>query len=368
MYSEENLVRIAKRENNKKRNYLVVNPLQGKHIPVAPGKALALFQALAEICKNEYEGEQALVIGFAETATAIGAAVAIALDSRYIQTTRENIPGAEYLYFSEEHSHASQQKLVRNELDDAAENIKRVLFVEDEITTGKTIWNIINVLEKEYPGKFSFSVASLLNSMDETARERYQIRGISLHYLVRADHGSYADIAERYVEDGNYVPCNRTPYEECHEVKIASGLDARRLVQGAAYQSACQELWQKLQMEWKETDGKKILVLGTEEFMYPALFVAKQLETLGMDVKYHATTRSPIAVSSEREYPLRERYELRSFYEKERVTFLYNLDQYDSVLIVTDAKENGREGIDTLANAIAFKGNRKIMLIRWCRE
>ena len=38
-YVESDLVRIAKRENNTKRNYLVVNPLQGKHIPVQPSKA-----------------------------------------------------------------------------------------------------------------------------------------------------------------------------------------------------------------------------------------------------------------------------------------------------------------------------------------
>ena len=39
-YTEKDLVKIAKRENNTKRNYLVVDPLQGKHIPVVPSKAL----------------------------------------------------------------------------------------------------------------------------------------------------------------------------------------------------------------------------------------------------------------------------------------------------------------------------------------
>lgn len=56
MYTENDLVRIAKRENNRKRNYLVVNPLQGKHIPVSPGKALQVFSELAEaleIYRNE---------------------------------------------------------------------------------------------------------------------------------------------------------------------------------------------------------------------------------------------------------------------------------------------------------------------------
>ena len=49
MYLESDLVRIGKRENNKKRNYLVVNRLQGKHIPVLPSEALSMFDALAEI-------------------------------------------------------------------------------------------------------------------------------------------------------------------------------------------------------------------------------------------------------------------------------------------------------------------------------
>ena len=47
-YQQKDLVRIAKRENNTKRNYLVVDPLQGKHVPVEPSKALNLFKSLAE--------------------------------------------------------------------------------------------------------------------------------------------------------------------------------------------------------------------------------------------------------------------------------------------------------------------------------
>lgn len=92
-YSEKELVRIAKRENNKKRNYLVVNPRQGKHIPVSPSEALELFGQLARQVKDLYKEEKLLTIGFAETATAIGARVASCLGTSYIQTTREEIPG-----------------------------------------------------------------------------------------------------------------------------------------------------------------------------------------------------------------------------------------------------------------------------------
>lgn len=132
MYSEKELVKIAKRENNTKRSYLVVNPLQGKHIPGSPQNILELFDELVKMISEEYKDEELLLIGFAETATAIGAEAAIILDSKYIQTTREIIPNVEYLYFAEEHSHATEQKLVKNDIEFSSWNVDRIVFVEDE--------------------------------------------------------------------------------------------------------------------------------------------------------------------------------------------------------------------------------------------
>ena len=128
-YAEEDLVAVAKRENNKKRTYLVVNRLQGKHVPVSPGKALQMFGCLADVLAEEYREERLLLIGFAETATAIGAAVAEKLGALYIQTTREQIEGVEYFYFSEQHSHATEQKLVKDDLDQAVKNVDRIIFI-----------------------------------------------------------------------------------------------------------------------------------------------------------------------------------------------------------------------------------------------
>ena len=196
MYKEKQLVGIAKRENNTKRKYLVVNRLQGKHIPVRPKEAFQMFSELAAQVREAYAGERLLLVGFAETATAIGAALATELDTLYIQTTREDVSGAEYLYFSESHSHATEQKLVRNELDGRIEAIDRIVFVEDEVTTGNTILKIVNLLAAEYPGKTAFAVASLLNGMQEEALEVYRKRKIPVHYLVKTDHSSYTQAAE----------------------------------------------------------------------------------------------------------------------------------------------------------------------------
>ena len=59
-YTQQDMVRIAKRENNTKRSYLVVNRLQGKHIPVKGTDALEVFDSLAEKLKTAYKNEKIL--------------------------------------------------------------------------------------------------------------------------------------------------------------------------------------------------------------------------------------------------------------------------------------------------------------------
>lgn len=377
MYSEEELVAVARRENNKKRKYLVVNKLQGKHIPVLPSKAFAMFYALGELIKKEYAGENLLIIGFAETATAIGAALAVCTDSFYMQTTRENVENMSYLYFTESHSHATEQKLVRESLESVLDKIDRIVFAEDEITTGNTILKIVNLIKEEFHATFSFSAASILNGMDKDAEELYKEQNISCHYLVKTHHDVYTEIAARWRGDGVYVNLIRDS-ENTFSTKSSAELEAhgyqnaRCITKGKSYQNACEELWQQVKAEFfsnssQAETNKELLILGTEEFMYPALYVAAKLEETRYHVKFHATTRSPIVVSTENTYPLHERFELRSLYDKDRVTYVYELKKYDEVLIFTDAKKGQTEGISSLVNALRSQSNTNIHIIRWCR-
>ena len=64
------------------------------------------------------------------------------------------------------------------------------------------------------------------------------------------------------------------------------------------------------------------------------------------------------------DYPLHARYELRSLYDADRVTYLYNLDAYDHVCIVTDA-QNPDKGLDTLLAALERTGNRSVTVLEW---
>lgn len=395
MYTEAELVRIAKRENNTRRKYLVVNRLQGKHIPVSPKEALQMFRSLAELIKEAYPSERLLMVGFAETATAIGAAVAIECQAAYMQTTREVIDGVDYLYFSESHSHATEQKLVKTDLDKIIGKTDRIVFIEDEVTTGNTILNIVRLIQKTYAQPVSFAVASILNGMNEEALENYKNLKIPVHYLVKTAHDTYTEIAEQYQADGTCHICTKPQEKEVEQQKevqqqiemqqtkeaqqpievqeISGWINARRLHTADTYKQACEQLWQEIQQKYgytkytKETEtGRRILVLGTEEFMYPALYVGAKLEEAGYTVRIHATTRSPIAVSKEEKYPLHTRYELASLYDKNRTTFVYDLAEYEEVLVLTDAQKQETEGWESLQRALTLNHNRQIRGIRWC--
>lgn len=393
-YQEKDLVKIAKRENNTKRSYLVVDPLQGKHVPVTPSAALNLFKNLAEMLRGKYEGERLLLVGFAETATAIGAQAAITLGTKYIQTTREVIPDVSCLFFSEAHSHATEQKLVKDDIDRVINETDRIVFVEDEVTTGNTIMNIVRIIRREYQRKVKFAVASLLNGMTEEYLKIYQEEEIDLHYLVKTDHSGYSAIAERYHCDGTCV-CATTEKYHCdglsicaiqeehtqeklevstqdkirnelpHIISIPGWMDARRFVDAKQYETACKKLAETVIAETGVKQGERVLVIGTEEFMYPALLTGQEIEKMGCEVRSHSTTRSPIAVSTEEEYPLHCRYELRSLYDSDRKTFIYDLESYDRVIVMTDSALASLKGLETLIYALRMK-NENISVIRWC--
>ena len=145
-YSEKQLLQIAKRYNNSKRQYLLVNPLQAKHIPVSPGKAFDMMHELAVkirgICPKP-----ACIIGFAETATAIAAIVAgeFPANTLFLQTTRECADEG-FVPFCEEHSHAPEQWIYF----DALKNISNgtIVLIDDEISTGNTILNFVKTLQQ----------------------------------------------------------------------------------------------------------------------------------------------------------------------------------------------------------------------------
>ncbi|MDF2594626.1 MAG: putative phosphoribosyl transferase [Clostridia bacterium] len=372
-FVEKEVLMLAGRENNSRRSYVVVNRLQAKHVPVSPEKTVQLFNQLGELIKEAYPNETILMIGFAETATAIGAYVAEVLggQSYYLHTTREEIKEVQKLVeFCEEHSHATEQILYCKNWPQIKEQIDRIVFVEDEVTTGKTILNFVKALKDDglIDSSMKLAVASVVNGMDETSIERFRSQGIEWHYLLK--------LRTEHIEE-QLLKIDQAEVDEVYdewdlptfEIKKISGKTNPRVgVPVTAYVEKCDLLAdQIIQAIGKpHLAGKKVLVMGTEEFMYPAIKAAEKMlkECEVHSIRTHSTTRSPILPFDHKDYPLKSRYALTSFYSDTRQTYIYNLAQYDYAVILTDANES-TSGFGELCKALAHKGCDTIMLIKW---
>lgn len=343
-FLDEN-VKVCKRVNNSKRKYLVLNKCQCKHYPSSPISASALFKSLAGSIPD-YK-DTVLVVGFAETATAIGMGVASYFNWDYVSTTRESFD-ADFIEFTESHSHATEQKLIKFDFS----KYTRIVFVEDEITTGNTILGIIDKL-LEYNSNFKFTVASILNGMHDSHKEEYEKRDIDIIYLYSLDNSNFNDIAE------NIKTTNNIWSYDYSSVDISMP-NTRKITDISKYKESLNNLCIKL--EDTVDNANNILVLGTEECMYPAIYFGSFLENrLNKKVSCHATTRSPIAVSNEKGYPLNSCYSLPSVYDCSRQTYIYNLSRYDKVYIITDGVDS--KGIQALIYALVSVGNRDIILV-----
>lgn len=359
-YTKETTLRVAKRYRNAKRAYLLVNPLQAKHMPVSPTEALTMMRTLGEGLQQEFPGAR-LVLGFAETATALGAAVASRLgpDCAFLTTTREAGEGPGWVRFLEEHSHAAEQKLWGGDLDALLQKTDTVLFVDDEISTGKTLRNMVAQLTRRWPalGKKTLVAASLLNRVTPEQEEALADAGITCRCLVRLPQEDHtAQVADWTVTEAPpAVPQNLSFRQET--LPGEGLLDPRKTLRIGAYDSSCQAVAEAMlsrALGPVETLGKT-LVLGTEECMYPALRLGERLEQLGAEVCCHATTRSPIGLCDAPGYPIRSGWKLPSFYEEERTTYVYNLREYDTVIVVSDTKKTDLRAIQALASVLTCK-------------
>lgn len=359
-YTKETTLRVAKRYRNAKRAYLLVNPLQAKHMPVSPTEALTMMRTLGEGLRQEFPGAR-LVLGFAETATALGAAVASRLgpDCAFLTTTREAGEGPGWVRFLEEHSHAAEQKLWGGDLDALLQETDTVLFVDDEISTGKTLRNMVAQLTRCWPalGEKTLVAASLLNRVTPEQEEALADAGINCRCLVRLPQEDHtAQVADWTVTEAPpAVPQNLSFRQET--LPGEGLLDPRKTLRIGAYDRSCQAVAEAMLSHTLgpvETLGKT-LVLGTEECMYPALRLGEKLERLGAEVCCHATTRSPIGLCDAPGYPIRSGWKLPSFYEEERTTYVYNLREYDTVIVVSDTKKTDLRAIQALASVLTCK-------------
>ena len=371
-YTQNETLRIAKRYQNAKRSYLLVNPLQAKHIPVSPTQSLHMMETLGQRIAGKYPGAK-MVIGFAETATAIGAVVAGCLgdDCLYVQTTRETFPTASSWFdFAEEHSHAVEQRLCQEGFGTWLNQTEVVVLVDDEISTGKTLINMVNQIKTAFPQLSEKTVvaASVLNRVSEENQKKLTTAGIVCEYLVQLPQDDYTAMVESFqVQEGRIVEPVHLSMRH-RQMNCQHHADPRTGVTMQTYLRDCRELTDAFlaAVPEQQMENQRVLVLGTEECMFPALLLGKKLEERMQNgsVYCHATTRSPIGICEESNYPIQSGWRLPSFYDSDRVTYLYNLQAYDTVIVVSDTPVEGLDALEALAAALNLQPDTKLFYLQ----
>lgn len=344
---------VEHRSNNPKRDFLFVNKAQCMHIPNKATEITAMCKELADMVNKKAVGKNILAIGFAETATAIGNLVADNLNgcSFVMTTTREEIYyGTAVIDFKEEHSHAPSQKLMAYDNFNIGE-YDYILFVEDEISTGKTILNFVKEIEEYAKGNgcneaLKFGVASVCNWMTEENHAKFAAKNIDVFCLIS---GTLKNADKKMnIADLRTAPFNDNVFEKKYisSVTTASFVEERL---GHKPNRNVIPLFNKCKAEIAEyiiknelslVDYNNIRVIGTEECKYPAVKLAEHLQEKiqFLNVFCQSTTRSPIDVAHLSGEYITSKYCVQSLYEKDRNTYIYNVDaKYYLNIIVTDA-------------------------------
>lgn len=205
------LLGLALRRNPKRAHLLVSNVL-GKHVPQRPSVVYAAGFELGRRVREllgEAGARRAVVLGYAETATGLGHAVADGLGpAPYLHSTRRPVAGvAQAGGFEESHSHATSHLLLPEDPDllagdasgkegtavaaaaaavseagapDAAPGTAAasdtapeatLVLVDDEFSTGNTVLNTIRTLHERYPRK-RYVIVALVDMRSPADRGR----------------------------------------------------------------------------------------------------------------------------------------------------------------------------------------------------
>lgn len=368
----KDIMTVEHRRNNPKRDFLFVNRWQGKHIPTEPCKVETLTEELGKavyMSDKLLKDKPILVVGFCETATLLGQAVADYINQQgckvyYMQTTREQIECEKLFGFEEEHSHAVDEALyISDKIQVKFNEFGTVVLVDDEISTGKTMLNFNDNLKDIIPDA-NIVVASVCNWQSLENQERFKRSGIS-----------HVEIFSGQLRDPNIkLNCTQS-IDRIHDTRdqiLSKEINTLEYqlkkynenmfkltrcgnwIDGKYRDKESMTITKVIETLMNEVkSGEDIDIIGTEEFMYIPYKVAKILETLGYshNITVHATTRSPIDVIDESvsenqdniKYGIREAFEINSPYELGRKQFIYNLRQ-SKTIVITDS--NNRDACE----------------------
>ncbi|MFE3903201.1 phosphoribosyltransferase [Streptomyces sp. NPDC059153] len=339
------LLGLALRRNPKRAHLLVSNVL-GKHVPQKPSVVYgAGFELGRRVCEllGDAEARRAVVLGYAETATGLGHAVADGLGvAPYLHSTRRPVEGVERAGgFEESHSHATSHLLLPEDpnllagergptdadTDTDAYADAPLVLVDDEFSTGNTVLNTIRALHERYPrsryvvvalvdmrspadqGRLTEFAAEIGARVDLVARSSGTVtlpEGVleKGRALVAAHEGAGSASPRAAVEQGRR-PCTRV------DLQWPAGVpDGGRHGFTPAHRAALEPVLPAMAARIAASlgDARRVLILGFEELMYAPLRLGTALEDhTDAEVRYSTTTRSPVLAVDDPGYAIRSR-------------------------------------------------------------
>ncbi|MEV6841216.1 phosphoribosyltransferase [Streptomyces sp. NPDC051133] len=321
------LVGLALRRNPKRAHLLVSNVL-GKHVPQSPAVVYEhghrLGREVAALLGAE--AGAAVVLGYAETATGLGHAVADGLGTApYLHSTRRPVAGvAPAGGFEESHSHATSHLLLPEDPGLLAGDGPLVL-VDDEFSTGNTVLNTIRDLHERYPRRRYVVVALVdMRSAEDVDRlERFGGEIGARVDLVAAASGAVR-LPEGVLEKGQELVARhesagtrpRTPGGTPRPGRVDLHWP-ERLPDGGrhgftpAHRARLEAALPAMAARVRDAlpaGARRVLVLGFEELMYAPLRLARELERgVDAEVRFSTTTRSPVLAVDDPGYAIRSR-------------------------------------------------------------
>lgn len=315
---------------SRKRGFVFVSRVLGKHVPVRP-RVIADTHARLAAKLLDLPGPVAFV-ALAETATGLGQGVFEEVVRRtgrrdvvFLHTTRYRLARPPALGFEEPHSHAPDHLLYEPVEPDCADLFRRaasLVLVDDEISTGRTLLNLAAAYRRVNPRLAAVHLVCLTDWLGPRRAALAAELGVpeTVHCLLRGgytfdpnpafDPGPAPDVTGRGDRKDSLLPTNHgrlgargpLPYD----------LDAMIAAAGV-------------------TPGERVLVLGTGEFAHPPFRLARRLEERGWDVWFQSTTRSPLVGGGE----LGAVLEFADNYGDDMPNYVYNVAdrRYDRVLV-----------------------------------
>lgn len=419
------LFSMAARKNPKRR-FLFVSKVLGKHIPVPPllpllsGAALALqFLKIVFNISIEYENdiieaivsqkkmkeayaklkqqpfplpEEAIFIGFAETATALGHSMFDCFSGNgiYIHTTREAIVDSETVVsFEEEHSHATAHRLYSCR-EDLFNTQAQVVLIDDEITTGKTALNIIEAIQTKYPRK-RYVVVSLLDWRSEEEEKKFietekrlniEIVSVALisgtisineeeAYVAETDVSENCGTLSAPASETNYIDLSNLFKATLHYSSVNSlgkinncpylNATGRFSISSEENKEYIRYMNKAAQSYFIGNENDKILCLGTGEFMFLPMQLAAGIKG---EVSYQSTTRSPIYAINKENYGVLNAFSFENPDEPSLINYLYNIpiNYYDRLYLFLE-REVSEERLKPILQTLNNLGIPRIFVV-----